>query len=621
MRGNMLVSTVGLLGDAARTAWWTTADALRIRPAMTVAMWTSNLLVMAMPSLQVWMIRWVTGPTGLAGSPSDMRIGAVILLLTLGAVVIAVSYEVTSRIRELLVIPLGAEYRTRLTRAMADITPAQTLDRDLNDRIRAARDAIPYNIADHASNATVVVGAVFSMVMLAASLWTTNPIAAVLLGAAIIPELVAQAANARLGSDLWPLQGRYSRRAAYLEQVQDYPPASTELAATRGSFGVPEQAHDSYMAMSGLWRRISLQALRGAGLSALAFAVLAGGAFALIIVHDHAALATVAAAVVGVITALSVTRSTGDAFGELMSSTPMVIAYRRLMDTLTANPTIPETHGPVGVRVEHVTYRYPIADDDDKADTDEVGGTTDDASDATTQSDPSDAAARPALDDVSLSIDPGSIVAFVGENGSGKTTLAKIIAGILEPDAGTVSLPRPGDSTVTTPLARLGATSMTFQDFTRLEVTVREFIDPDGRKTDRQLWDGLSRAHADAIIAGQPNGLDAQLGAQWGGIGLSGGQWQRLALARTFLSDQPLWILDEPTAAVDATAEAAIYHDLTVNRPDGTTVIVISHRPHVLVHMDRIIVISHGRIAETGTYDQLIANHGMFSRLDHDSLE
>ncbi|WP_240811840.1 ATP-binding cassette domain-containing protein [Bifidobacterium ramosum] len=597
------------LRDAARTAWSATVDALRVRPAMTVAMWASNLLVMAMPSLQVWLIRWVTGPAGLAGSPSDVRIGAVILLLTLGAVVIAVSYEVTSRIRELLVIPLGAEYRTRLTRALADITPAQTLDRGLNDRIRAARDAIPYNIADHASNATVVVGAVFSMIMLAVSLWTTSPVAAVLLGAAIIPELVAQAANAQLGSDLWPLQGKYSRRAAYLEQVQDYPPASTELAATRGSFSIPEQAHDSYTAMSGLWRRISLQALRGAGLSALAFAVLAGGAFATIIVHDHAALTTVAAAVVGVITALSVTRSTGDAFGELMSSTPMVLAYRQLMDTLRANPTIPETHGPVGVRVEHVTYRYPAADDTEDGDSD------------TTLCGMTDTSASPALDDVSLDIAPGSIVAFVGENGSGKTTLAKIIAGILEPESGTVTLPRPDDAPVTTALGRLGATSMTFQDFTRLEVTVREFIDPTGRKTDRQLWDGLARAHADTYITGQPNGLDTQLGAQWGGIGLSGGQWQRLALARTFLSDQPLWILDEPTAAVDATAEAAIYHDLTEHRPAGTTVIVITHRPHVLTHVDRIIVLNHGKIAETGTYDRLIASHGIFSQLAHDSME
>ncbi|NEG88735.1 ATP-binding cassette domain-containing protein [Bifidobacterium aerophilum] len=339
----------------------------------------------------------------------------------------------------------------------------------------------------------------------------------------------------------------------------------------------------------------------------------AGGAFATIIIHDHAALTTVAAAVVGVITALSVTRSTGDAFGELMSSTPMVLAYQQLMDTLRTNPTIPETHGPVGVQMAHVTYQYPTADDMNDTD---VNDGIDTASSDTTGS-----SMRPALDDVSLDIAPGSIIALVGENGSGKTTLAKIIVGILEPDSGTVTLPRPGDTTVTTALGRLGATSMTFQDFTRLEVTVREFIDPTGRKTDRQLWDGLTRAHADTYITGQPNGLDTQLGAQWGGIGLSGGQWQRLALARTFLSGQPLWILDEPTAAVDATAEAAIYHDLTENRPEGTTVIVISHRPHVLAHMDRIVVLDHGRVAETGTYDQLIARQGMFSRLAHDSLE
>ncbi|WP_236023546.1 ATP-binding cassette domain-containing protein [Bifidobacterium miconis] len=216
----------------------------------------------------------------------------------------------------------------------------------------------------------------------------------------------------------------------------------------------------------------------------------------------------------------------------------------------------------MGVRAEHITYRYPAADDSSDDDNDAIDGV--DGND-TTSSGTTDTPARLALDDISLDIAPESIVAFVGENGSGKTTLAKIIAGILEPDSGTVTLPRPNDANVTTTLGRLGA--------------------------------------------------------QWGGIGLSGGQWQRLALARTFLSDQPLWILDEPTAAVDATAEAAIYHDLTENRPAGTTVIVTSHRPHVLTHVDRIVVLDRGRVAESGTYDQLIAKRGRFSQLAHDSLE
>ena len=168
---------------------------------------------------------------------------------------------------------------------------------------------------------------------------------------------------------------------------------------------------------------------------------------------------------------------------------------------------------------------------------------------------------------------------------------------------------------------RLGASSMGFQDFTHIEVTVREFIDPALRQSDDELCDGLRHARALDIVDGLPGGLDTQLGQEWGGVGLSGGQWQRLALARTFLSGKPLWILDEPTAAVDATAEAAIYHDLIANRPAGTTVIVISHRPRVLTGMDRIIVLDHGHINETGTYRQLVDSNGTFARLAHDSLE
>lgn len=106
------------------------------------------------------------------------------------------------------------------------------------------------------------------------------------------------------------------------------------------------------------------------------------------------------------------------------------------------------------------------------------------------------------------------------------------------------------------------------------------------------------------------------LGSQWDGCGLSGGQWQRLALARVWLSGRFFWILDEPTAAIDAQAEQEIYEDIIHGRPRNTTVILISHRPQVLKHVDCIFVIDKGDIIQHGTYAELMADtKGLFYQL------
>ncbi|WP_338024625.1 ABC transporter ATP-binding protein [Bifidobacterium aerophilum] len=601
--------------DAVVTSWRTSAYALRKRPVRTVVMWLSMLVMMAMPSLQVWMIGWACGPDGLGmGSALGTgRFALILVVLTVGAVLMSVSSSLAQDMRDLLQEPLMAEYQSDLTDALANLTPAQTLDDEVTAQVRAARDAIPYNVASQAADATSVVGALASMVMLAGSLWHMHPLAAVMIAVAMIPELLAQFGVEKLANELWPKRGKESRRANYFERLLDYPPSSTEIAATAGSFGIPAQARVRYFTMAGMWERVSWRRVQLTGVSSLAFALLTGGAFWLILTSGHAAATSIPAALVGIMTGLSVTRTTGEAFGNLMASTPMILAFDRLMDMLHANHAIPETAGPVGVHVEHLTYAYPVAVKSDGEDDD-----ADDAHKSVT------AVRGPALDDVSLDIAPGSIVALVGENGSGKTTLVKLIAGILDAPDGAVGLTsgKSGDGHCLDSWAeRLGASSMVFQDFTHIEVTVREFIDPASRHTDEELRDGLRRARALDIVNALPDGLDTQLGQEWGGVGLSGGQWQRLALACTFLSGKPLWILDEPTAAVDATAEAAICYDLIANRPADTTVIVISHRPRVLTDMDRIIVLDHGRIGETGTYRQLVDRNGAFARLTRDSLE
>lgn len=108
-----------------------------------------------------------------------------------------------------------------------------------------------------------------------------------------------------------------------------------------------------------------------------------------------------------------------------------------------------------------------------------------------------------------------------------------------------------------------------------------------------------------------PQGLDSHLGSQWGGVGLSGGQWQRLTLARIYLRNAGIWILDEPTSAIDAEAERDVFIDLLAKRQNRTT-IVVSHRAWTLRGMDRIYVFDQGHIVEEGSYEQLMAARGRF---------
>lgn len=132
--------------------------------------------------------------------------------------------------------------------------------------------------------------------------------------------------------------------------------------------------------------------------------------------------------------------------------------------------------------------------------------------------------------------------------------------------------------------------------------------------TDEQLWTALAGAKADSFVRKLPRGLDTQLGPQWDGVGISGGQWQRLALARIHLRRAGVWILDEPTSAIDAEAEAEIFAELLRTKADRIT-IVVSHRASTLRGMDRIYVFHDGRVVERGNYEELVTAKGCFARI------
>ncbi|KAA9377059.1 ABC transporter ATP-binding protein [Microbispora cellulosiformans] len=220
----------------------------------------------------------------------------------------------------------------------------------------------------------------------------------------------------------------------------------------------------------------------------------------------------------------------------------------------------------------------------------------------------------PALRGVSARVERGEVVALVGENGSGKTTLAKILAGLYEPDGGRV-LWDDVDVTEVDPDSLRRRIAVIAQDHTRWPLTARHNITMGMERGEGEVVRAAEVAGADQVIAELPLGYRTLLDRRFkNGHELSGGQWQRVAVARGFYRDAPLLICDEPTAALDARAEHALF-DRIRRHADGRTVLLITHRLASVRYADRIYVLDHGHVREHGTHDELIALGGLYAEL------
>ncbi|MEZ5341309.1 MAG: ABC transporter ATP-binding protein [Acidimicrobiales bacterium] len=219
-----------------------------------------------------------------------------------------------------------------------------------------------------------------------------------------------------------------------------------------------------------------------------------------------------------------------------------------------------------------------------------------------------------ALHDVSLELSPGRIVAVVGENGSGKSTLAKVAAGLYAPTDGTVELCVDGNwHPVDGPLT--GVVAAVFQDFARYELTASENVwlgMPSKPVDDPRLIDALATVRLTEAVASLPQGRETRLGRSFeGGIDLSIGQWQRLALARAIYSDAPVVLLDEPTSSADAQTESDFFSNLRTVLGDRA-VLVVSHRFATVRDADEILVLNEGHLVERGTHRELMALNGVY---------
>lgn len=231
---------------------------------------------------------------------------------------------------------------------------------------------------------------------------------------------------------------------------------------------------------------------------------------------------------------------------------------------------------PIGVRINNLSFRYPNVE-------------------------------KNALEGICIDIKPGEKIALVGENGSGKSTLVKLILGIYTPSEGEISwfydnkqFARPMNFFF----------KVVFQDFVRLRRPIRENValaDIENVKNDQKITMALENSGSNRFI-GQ---LDDYIGLEFGGVELSGGQWQKLSISRSYMRQAGLAVFDEATSALDAKAELQQYQSF-LQQGKKITSIIITHRLALTKYVDRIFVLHNGKIVEIGTHDELYYLNGIY---------
>ena len=575
----------GLVGQAVRLGW----SASRLDTAATI---TLNIASGVFTAFALFATTGVLEALFAAG-PTPQRVRAALpsLILVAAATAVRAGLSATAGWAQSRLEPqVDQAVEVRLFDLTSQVELAAFDDPDFHDRMQRARDRGAGAASRVVNNVINCLTAFASITAAAVVVGVLQPILLVVLLLAQLPEAWAAVRSARISYvTRFALIDSYRRKYILADLI-----AERRTAAELRSFTMRSFLLGRLSRLAAYTRDAELAAARRQTVTRVLAGVMSGIATVGVYAALGALLAVGAMPLSVAGTAVLAIRSAQAALQQLMYAVNQCYEeglyfsdYLAFCEDATSRLPPPGLRpAPAGferIAVSGVTFGYPGAD-------------------------------KLALRDVSIEIRRGEVVALVGENGSGKTTLAKVLAGLYRPAAGSVCWDEVNIGDVDgEPLREQVA--VIAQDHGNWPLTVRHNITM-GRTLDENLLAAAAEASgADTVIDELARGYDTLLARQFkDGAELSGGQWQRIAAARGLYRAAPLLIMDEPTAALDARAEFALFSSIRTLALDRT-VLIITHRLASVRHADRIYVLAHGSVIEEGTHGELMALGGQYAEL------
>lgn len=555
--------------------WWVLRYFFRNNPTLVVVMFVTHLLQALIPAAYIVVINYIAIAT-----QSDSVVLPILSAIGLFAASIHL-YDLNRYLVGLFAKKVLADATKEYLDLLSNLSPRSYNDHEFMQQLRTARSALQDGALNNLFEALrQIMMALVSTLSIAATLSTIDSKVALVALLLPVPLVVNFVLREKFVSKSWPEIVEAYRQSHYFKDQMAFQRTGFELASLNGAKFFADKAMEYKNQQVDLFIKTQLKSAAVEFCSNLL--IIALFAYSVYLLIHSTTLALLVGAISGLTNFLHVVMVLGDHFNTIANQSTPCASLRHLFETAQLKEPAQE------VALEHKLTA-----------TDVVVNYGD----------------HQALKKVSLELTPGGFTALVGLNGAGKTTFMKALMGGQVSASGSITADAVTFS-VNDEQYRLGF-SCVQQDYGRYELTLRQYLSLGigYQATDAQLQEALAKVGLTELVASLPQGLDTQLGEQWEqGVNVSGGQWQRFAIARSFLGKTSLLYLDEPTSAVDASAEEFIFKEIAAIAQQRL-VLVTTHRLSTLRHAQRIYVLRDGEVVEVGTFTELNRQGSYFYEL------
>lgn len=490
------------------TLIWVFRNIRIVNPALSISSLLVSLIASLVPALSVWSVQQ------LGNADSGAQIWPIVLV----AVVFGLAngaQQVNYALSRKLALRVEVGCANKLNQRLIQCAPIDFWAEEQMQQILAARQCITEKKTSSALQGIInICLAVVTVVTLLICLWDISAAGAIVAVLAVFPIMASYAWYGAKESQMWPELSKHARRAKYFEEELSNPRSAVELLAINGGKFFAKKSRHSENEHAQIQNRLENYAVASDLIAGTISTICLLSSLVIFVTSNRATPINLAACVAGVLSGMTAIAGLGYQVGELASALPAVSQMRSWLESKSEavnadDQQLPGELCPAALVARNISVSYPKS--------------------------------KNIVNDITLEVSKGVITALVGANGAGKTSLVRALSGLITPSAGNCVLQLVDGHQLLPDSSNL---CLLGQDFGRYELTVREYLQLGvGKpKTDQQLWQALRTVRLADQVAKLSGGLDAQLGTSWGGVDLSGGQWQKIAIARLFILDRPIWI-------------------------------------------------------------------------------